>query len=138
MSAQYIVRPPTAFSLTSGKGKNPRQNRKDHLRWVKSLPCLIDGVRGLDVDPAHVRYGDSRYGKSAAGAAEKPHDQYTVPLRRKHHDAQHGAGDERAWWAARGIDPLDVATKLFAESGNDEAGEMIIASARANARRQHD
>jgi len=132
MPAYRIVRPDTAFPLTSGRMKNPRQNRKDHLRWVKSLPCLIEGVRALDVDPCHIRYGD--HGKAAAGMSEKSHDQYTVPMRRVHHDAQHQAGDERKWWADRGIDPIIVAARLFAESGNDAAGEEIIREARAGAK----
>lgn len=129
MPAFKIQRPETAFPLTHGRQKNPRQNHKDHIRWVKSLPCLIEGVRALDVDPCHIRYGDPTYGKAAAGAGEKSHDQYSVPMRRKHHDAQH-QNNEREWWAARGIDPLEVAAKLWAASGNDEAGELIIANAR--------
>jgi hypothetical protein len=36
-----------------------------------------------------------------------------VPLCRVHHRAVHRARDERAWWRAAGIDPDQVARKLW-------------------------
>ena len=47
----------------------------------------------------------------------KPSDRFAVPLCAAHHregpKAQHAAG-ERAWWAARGIDPYALAETLYA------------------------
>ena len=43
----------------------------------------------------------------------KVSDEYTVPLCVGHHDSLHRTGDERAWWAARNIDPLAVALQLW-------------------------
>ena len=45
--------------------------------------------------------------------AMKVSDEYTVPLCVGHHEWLHRTGDERAWWAARGIDPLAVALQLW-------------------------
>jgi hypothetical protein len=41
--------------------------------------------------------------------ARKVSDAFTVPLCVGDHDALHFTCDERAWWAARKIDPLGVA-----------------------------
>jgi len=126
--AQRIVRPATAFSLTSSSKKRPREHREDHLVFIRSLPCLITGKR--PVDAAHIRYGDLRYGKPHAGAGEKPSDQYTVPLHHEVHMQQHSQGDEAAWWKSQGIDPLEAAGRLWLVSGDQEAGEMVVAAYR--------
>lgn len=128
MSAQRIIRPTTAFQLTSSAKRRPRQHHDSHLDFIRGLPCVVTGFR--PVDAAHVRYGNPHYGKAAAGAAEKPGDQWTVPLCRAAHADQHARGDERAWWAAKEIDPLEVCCRLWAVSGDQEAGEMVIAAYR--------
>ena len=45
--------------------------------------------------------------------ALKVSDEFTVPLCVGQHDALHRTGDERAWWAARAVDPLAVALQLL-------------------------
>jgi len=45
--------------------------------------------------------------------AMKVSDEYTVPLCVGRHDSLHRTGDERAWWAARNIDALAVALRLW-------------------------
>lgn len=129
MSFQQIRRPPTAFASapTTGK-KRPRENDKDHLAWIRGLPCLITGIR--PVDPAHIRYGDERYGKRPTGMSEKPHDRYVVPLCREKHDEQHSM-NEREFWQKHGIpDPIQVALALWSVSGDDEVAEVILRAAR--------
>lgn len=120
-----IERPATAFQGT--KTKRPRVHDRDHLTFIRGLPCLICGKHGSEA--AHVRYGDDRYKKRETGGAEKPDDKWTVPLCAEHHrtgpDAQHNA-NERDWWASKGIDPLHLALMLFAHSGEDEIGEQIV------------
>ncbi len=50
----------------------------------------------------------------------KVSDEYTVPLCNGHHDAPHRTGDERAWWAARHIDPLAIAARLWTATDKTE------------------
>jgi hypothetical protein len=40
-------------------------------------------------------------------------DEFAVPLCRTHHRAVHRSGDEVAWWKAAGIDPAEVAHRLW-------------------------
>lgn len=128
MTAAYkIERPATAFALSAGK-KRPREKHDDHLQFIRQLPCLCCGTR-RNIEAAHVRYGDQTYGKRETGAGERPSDIWCVPMCTDHHRAQH-AVNERQFWIARGIDPLKVASAIYALSGDDVAAEMIIAKAR--------
>ena len=43
-------------------------------------------------------------------------DEFTVPLCRAHHRELHQGGNELSWWHDMGIDPLEVARQLRAES----------------------
>lgn len=125
MSAFRLVRPDTAFSIAPAKGKKrPRETDEKHLAWIRTQPCVITGLR--PVEAAHVRYGDPFYGKRETGGGEKPSDKWAVPLSCLMHRQQHDAGDERAWWEAKGIDPLRLALALYSVSGDDEAAETII------------
>jgi hypothetical protein len=130
--ASRIERPATAFSISKGQ-RRPRERNRNHLAWIASLPSLISGKRGCEA--AHIRMGSQVHGKRSVGLAEKPDDMFTVPLTASEHrtgdDSQHACGDERAWWARHGIDPIDVALRLWAASGDDERGEVIIHEARA-------
>lgn len=127
MSGTMVPRPATAFALSSGK-KRPRQHRDSHLDFIRSLPCLCCPAPAPS-EAAHVRYGSLRHGKRSTGLGEKPSDQWAVPLCPRDHregpDAQHSTNEEH-WWKLRGIDPLVVAALLYANSGDVEAGTMII------------
>ena len=46
----------------------------------------------------------------------KVSDRYTVPICRLHHRELHRQGNERAWWQKQGIDPLVIATSLWAKT----------------------
>lgn len=126
--AYKLPRPATAFSLSPGRGKRkPREKDDKHLAWLRTLPCIITGQR--PVEACHVRYADPRFGKFHAGAGEKPHDKWAVPMLAALHREQHD-GNERLFWAKYGIDPVQVASALYAESGNDEAAYVILRTAR--------
>lgn len=130
--ATKIKRPDTAFSMSSGQ-KRPRVEDGAHLRFVRSLPCIICGKPGPS-HAAHVRFGSLPHGKRDTGAGEKPSDKWTLPLCVEHHvdgtDSQHASG-ERKWWRGKGIDPLCVAALLYCASGDETAGREIVAGARA-------
>lgn len=132
MKAYQIVRPATAFSLSPGKKKRPRERREDHLDFVRGCPCLVCGSR-VRVHAAHLRASYVALGKRDTGKAEKPDDAWTVPLCAEHHtdgpDAQH-KGDELAFWDRHKINPFLVALALFRASGDEEAAEIIIREAR--------
>jgi hypothetical protein len=48
----------------------------------------------------------------------KVSDEYTVPLCSTHHQELHHAGNEPAWWKAKGVDAMGIAKLLWEESGN--------------------
>lgn len=108
--------------------RRPRRKADDHLRWIRTLPCCVCKWR-VQVEAAHLRMSNYRLGKRESGKGEKPSDQWTVPLCKIHHEKQHAMGEVPFWdWA--GLNPFVVALALFAMSGDDEAGLMIIHGAR--------
>jgi hypothetical protein len=91
----------------------PRRYRnREHLRYVAKQPCLICGRRPSD--PHHLRYLQPR------ALGRRASDEFAVPLCRVHHRAVHRTRDERAWWRAAGIDPDQVARKLWGNTRIDE------------------
>jgi hypothetical protein len=84
----------------------PRRYRnKEHLRFVAKQACLVCGRKHSD--PHHLRFMQPR------ALGRKVSDEFVVPLCRIHHRAVHRVGDERSWWAQAGIDPVQVARKLW-------------------------
>jgi ERF superfamily len=91
----------------------PRRYRdRDHLRFVMQQPCLLCGRKPSD--PHHIRFVQPR------ALGRKASDEFAVPLCRSHHRAVHRAGDEKAWWKQAGIDPIQVARKLWKHTRIDE------------------
>ena len=87
----------------------PRQVRdREHVKFVAGHPCLICGRR--PADPHHLRFAQSR------ALGRKVSDEFTVPLCRGHHREVHRCGDEGAWWAKVGVDPLGVANALWRDT----------------------
>ena len=87
----------------------PRRLRdKGHLRFVASHPCLICGRQPADAH--HIQFAQPR----AIGL--KVSDEFTVPLCRLHHRELHQAGNEKAWWEKRNLQPLETAEHLWKES----------------------
>lgn len=106
--------------------KHPRIEDKAHLRFIRELRCCICQRPGCD--PCHIRFSDARVAKFNAGVGAKPHDRWTVPMCRQHHDEQHSM-NERQFWLGYGIDPIFLSMALHDNSGDHEAGEQIVACA---------
>ncbi|WP_428031543.1 hypothetical protein [Ancylobacter sp.] len=91
---------------------------REHLALIRQLPCLISG-QAVRVQAAHIRYANAEFSKPITGGSTKPDDKWTVPLSAWFHtlssDSQHEHGEE-GWWMARGINPLIVASQLYASS----------------------
>jgi hypothetical protein len=91
----------------------PRRYRnRDHLRFVMQQPCLLCGRKPSDAH--HIRFVQPR------ALGRKASDEFAVPLCRSHHRAVHRAGDEKSWWKQAGIDPVNVARKLWKHTRIDE------------------
>jgi len=96
--------------------KPVRERDRNHLRFVAAQPCLVCGR--TPSDPHHIKFA----GQQAMG--RKVSDRFTVPICRLHHRELHRRGNERAWWQTRGIDPLAIAARLWAQTHAAEAAEM--------------
>jgi hypothetical protein len=85
-----------------------RLRDKQHLRFVAKQPCLVCGREPCD--PHHLRFAQPR------GLGQKVSDEFTVPLCRAHHRELHRTGKETDWWAKAGLEPIDLARKLWLET----------------------
>jgi hypothetical protein len=105
---------PARVQPTAPGQRQPRKREPAFLAFLRRQPCCVGplGCSG-SVEAAHIRFG--RPGSGNAGMQRKPDDRDAVPLCRGHHrdgpDAQHRT-NERAWWAAHGIDPHAYADVL--------------------------
>lgn len=108
--------------------RRPRKENGAHLAWIRTLPCLVTGQR-INIEAAHIRFADRRFGKRHVGLQEKSDDRWAIPLSADIHRDQH-TENERSWWEARNIDPVTVASALWGASGDDEAAEVILREAR--------
>jgi ERF superfamily protein len=98
----------------------PRRYRnKAHLRFVAAKACLICGRKPSD--PHHLRYVQPR------ALGRKASDEFSVPLCRIHHRLVHRVGNEAAWWKEAGIDPVDVARKLWGRTLQAEGRQQASA-----------
>ena len=110
--------------FAEGAGRQPWKTRRErregncnaHLFLVRSLPCLICGVRGRS-DPHHLRHGQAAKGR---GVGMKAQDRFCVPLCRACHDSTHAIGSrrERGYFAEYGYEALAVADALWVNSGD--------------------
>lgn len=106
--------------------REPRPgDSKAHLRWLKTLSCVVCG-RPAD-DPHHLLGNMDGQPK---GMSRKNEDRYALPVCRRDHDTAHAAGDDEAWFTAQGIDARSVAAALWRASGDDQVGERIVFRAR--------
>lgn len=117
-------------SLPKHERKPGRLRDRDHLDWIKTLPCLACGRRP-PCDPAHLRFNHADpVFKGAAGL--KPPDSLVVALCRACHNREEAG--KLTFWAgcmARGIhDPIGVAYRLRRISGDTDRGFAAIAHAR--------
>lgn len=117
-----------------GKRRRADTGKDDaHLRLIRQLQCLACGAEPAEA--AHIKMGDYLRGKSGPSLGKRPPDRWVTPLCPRCHrlgsDCQH-AGDERTWWEAHRIDPIDVAARLHdvstrGRSAGMPQGEIVMA-----------
>jgi ERF superfamily len=88
--------------------KPVRKRDKAHRDFVRSQPCVICGRRPSDAH--HIRFGQPR------ALGRKVSDEFTVPLCRVHHRDLHRVSNEKKWWEATKIEPIEIAQKLWRET----------------------
>lgn len=130
-AGQRIRREKRAAANKANNARKPAEKRHRgrvvdaaHLGFIRRLPCVACQAPAPS-DAAHLRMADHHRGKPATGMAVKPSDCWTTPLCRTHHTAQH-AGSEARFWAELGIDAIDLCQRLYAVSGDTDAGLQII------------
>lgn len=90
--------------------EKPRRHRSRlHLKHVRTLRCL-----GC-AEPAPSQAHHLTFAQPKARGL-KSGDQWSVPLCMTCHNALHARGNERAWWEAVGVDPIEVAGRLWAHT----------------------
>jgi hypothetical protein len=97
--------------------RHERVHDKAYLAHTRRQPCIVGPILGGcegRIDPAHLRFGEPKVGRLNPGLGRKSDDKWVLPLCRKHHEAQHAAGNERAWWASVGIDPNEACAERYA------------------------
>ena len=94
--------------------KPVRERDRHHLKFVASQPCLV--CARTPSDAHHIKFAEQR------AMGRKVSDKFTVPVCRLHHRELHRLGNERAWWEAKGIDPLEMAATLW---GQTHAAESV-------------
>jgi hypothetical protein len=92
--------------------KPVRKRDKAHRDFVCSQPCVICGRRPSDAH--HLRFGQPR------ALGRKVSDEFTVPLCRVHHRDLHRGSDEKKWWEAAKIEPMEIAQRLWRETRNQQ------------------
>lgn len=105
--------------------RQPRDRNDPHLKFIRTLPCLVCG-NNIETQTAHVRMADRSVAKPMTGIAVKCDDRFVVPLCNREHGEQHDFGNEHEWWTRKGIDPIKAALALFSVSGDYERGTEIV------------
>ena len=83
-----------------------RVRSKAHLRFVATMPCVVCGMRPVEVH--HLKHLQPR----ARGL--KVSDEFTVPLCPEHHrEVEAVSGWEGIWWALGHIDVEAAARNLW-------------------------
>jgi hypothetical protein len=87
----------------------PRRYRnKEHLKFVALQACLVCGRQPSDAH--HLGFTPPR------ALGRKVSDEFAVPLCRVHHREVHRSSNEAEWWKTYGLDPLAVASALWAQT----------------------
>lgn len=97
------------------KADRGRVRDTGYLAYLRRQPCSVGNQWGAycegRIDPAHIR--THKPGELPTGLSRKPDDRRCTSLCRHHHDEQHGM-NEMAFWRRYGLDPFEVAERLFA------------------------
>jgi hypothetical protein len=102
--------------------RHPRQRDSKHIAFVRANPCCIPFC-GRQAEAAHLRMACNAIGKLPTGMQEKPDDKWATPLCCYHHrtgiGSQHSMGEDDFWHLA-GLNPFDIAARLWIASGGAE------------------
>jgi hypothetical protein len=120
-------RPDTAFSLDKSSKATRRVEDSAHLAFIRKLPSAVSGLYGCEA--CHIRTGSAVHKKKHTGGQQKPDDAWCLPLAPDEHKAQH-SGNELEFWRSHGIDPFELAIKLYEVSGDLAAGTAVVLKAR--------
>lgn len=126
--ALQIVKLDTAFSLDKSSKATRRIEDPAHLAFIRKLPSVLSGAMGCEA--CHIRIGSAVHRKKHTGMGQKPDDAWTLPLTPDEHKRQH-AENELLFWRSHGVDPFELAIKLYEVTGDIEAGKRITAAARS-------
>ncbi len=97
----------------SPKADRGRVRDNGYLAWLRRQPCVIaNGHCSGHIDAAHIR--TPKPGEMPTGLQRKPDDRRATSLCRSHHSHQHSM-NELAFWRMFGLDPFEVAERLYAE-----------------------
>lgn len=118
---------PEAFSRDPSSKKTKRVEDPAHLAFIRKLPSVVSGAYGCEA--CHIRSGSALHRKKHTGGQQRPDDFWTLPLLPEEHRDQH-AGNELEFWSRHGIDPFDLAQRLYEVSGDTQAAIRIIMTAR--------
>lgn len=125
MPAYAVPKLATACSLDKSSRKTKRIEDPAHLAFIRKLPSAVSGQYGCEA--CHIRTGSAIHKKKPTGLQQKPDDFWVLPLTPSEHREQHSE-HELAFWRRHGIDPFELAAKLYEVSGDIEAGKAIIAA----------
>lgn len=105
--------------VRSGIRRGPKRMWLRHRKFVRSHCCAVPGCIASTVDCAHLRSV-----ANGAGTSLKPHDQFTVPLCRTHHQQEEDAGPD-AFGDRHGIDLWEMAATLVLRSPDRAMRESL-------------
>ena len=77
-------------SIIPVRQRQPREKHTGRLAFIRSLHCCVCFAPPPN-EAAHIRMG------LGGGMGAKPNDCWTVPLCRRCHEKQHGAGEVAFW-----------------------------------------
>lgn len=98
---------------TPEKRNRGRDRDNGYLAFLRRQPCVTCQAPAPN-DAAHLRMASPERGKTSTGMQVKPSDRFAAPLCRTCHATQH-SGSEARFWSERGLDPFEIADRLYAE-----------------------
>lgn len=120
-----------AIDASRPEQRQERQEDPAYLRWLRARCCIAGAIARSPcdgpIDPAHIRFADPTAGRMNPGLGRKPDDRWCLPVCRRHHEAQHLAGNEARWWAQEvGVDPSDVARSMYRDFQGGGDGSAVL------------
>lgn len=122
------MRPPPRITrpVATGKRKPNQRRAVAHLSFVREIGiCLACGAE-RHCQAMHIR------NRTDGGVGLRPSDRFSVPGCSECHARQHRDG-EITFWGRVGIDPINVACRLWTVSGDVEQGRRAVRRARQRA-----